>query len=177
MTIQIEPGKSSDINAVAQLYDDVNDHLEQTTNYPGWAKGFYPTKADAEGCIGDGSLFILKADGEIAGSVVLNRSQWEAYSQVTWGVEAKPHEVIVVNKLVVHPNFMGRGIARKLMDFAKDYAMQQGAKAIRLDVTVQNTPAIALYEKCGYTYMGTVDLGLPFEHLKWFKLYELVLDY
>jgi len=171
----IETGKPTDIDAIEQLYNDLNDHLEQTTNYPGWAKGLYPAREDAEIAIGDNSLFVLRIDGEIAGSVVLNNQQAGAYDQVTWGVEAKPHEVIVINKLAVHPRFLGRGVATKLLDFAKEYAIRQRAKTIRLDVTAQNSPAIALYEKCGYVYIGTVDLGLPFAHLKWFKLYELII--
>jgi len=175
MNYKIEAGKPSDIPTIENLYDDLNDYLEQTTNYPGWAKGLYPTRADAEDGIGEGNLFVLRIDDKIAGSVVLNNQQSEAYSQVTWGIEAKQHEVIVINKLAVHPQFLGQGVATKLLDFAKDYAIQQHAKAIRLDVTIQNAPAIALYEKCGYVYVGTVDLGLPYAYLKWFKLYELVI--
>ena len=175
MNISIEPGKPRDIDATEQLYNDLCDRLEQETNYPGWAKGFYPARAEAEAGVSEGNLFLLKIDGRIAGSVVLNNKQPDAYRQVTWGITARPHEVVVIHTLAVHPDYMGRGVARKLMDFAKEYALQQGAKAIRLDVTEQNAPAIALYEKCGYKYIGTVDLGLPYEHLKWFKLYELTL--
>ena len=175
MNIKIEAGKQRDIDALEKLYNDLNDYLAQGTNYPGWAKDIYPIRREAEIGVSEGNLFILKIDDKIAGSVVLNHEQGEVYNQVTWGVEAGPHEVILINTLVVHPDFWGRGVATKLMDFAKDYAIQHRAKAIRLDVAIQNTPAIALYEKCGYTYIGTIDLGLPYAHLKWFKLYELVL--
>lgn len=66
-------------------------------------------------------------------------------------------------------------MALYLMHFAKQQAVMSLMKSIRLDVSVDNMPAIALYEKLGYSYIGTVDLGLPYEHLKWFKLYEMVL--
>jgi len=52
---------------------------------------------------------------------------------------------------------------------------EQEIKTIRLDVSIHNTPAISLYEKCGYKYVGTVDLGLNIPELVWFKLYEIVL--
>ncbi len=65
---------------------------------------------------------------------------------------------------------MKQGVSRKLMDFAKDYSLQRAVKSIRLDIAFQNTTAIYLYEKCGYKYIGTVDLGLGYEHLKWFKM-------
>lgn len=70
---------------------------------------------------------------------------------------------------------MGQGVARQLMAFAKEYAVSLFMRAIRLDVSINNTPAIKLYEQWGYKYIGTVDLGLPYEHLKWFRLYEIII--
>jgi len=35
-----------------------------------------------------------------------------------------------------------------------------------------NFPAISLYEKCGFEYVDTVDLGFGNYGLDWFKLYE-----
>ena len=70
---------------------------------------------------------------------------------------------------------MQRQVACELMQFAHEYAVEQKIKSIRLDVSVHNIPAIALYEKLGYKYIGTVDLGLNYDHLKWFKLYEKLL--
>ena len=48
-------------------------------------------------------------------------------------------------------------------------------KAIRLDVYEQNTPAIRLYEKNGFQYITTVDLGLGDYGLHKFHLYEKIL--
>jgi len=45
-------------------------------------------------------------------------------------------------------------------------------KSVRLDVYEGNTAAIRAYEKCGYTYIDTVDIGLGCYGLHWFKLYE-----
>ena len=46
--MQIRKAKEEDIAAVAALYDAVCDTLEAGENYPGWAKGDYPTRRDAE---------------------------------------------------------------------------------------------------------------------------------
>ena len=171
----VEIGTIYDLDELERLYNDVNDYLEANINYPGWAKGFYPVREDAERGIKKASLFVLRIGNRIAGSFVLNHIQEEAYSQVKWGVEAEGAQIAVLRVFVVHPDFMRQGVSKKLLDFVKEYASKLGCKTIRLDVTVQNAPAIALYEKCGYSYVGTVDLGLPYEHLKWFRLYELVL--
>ena len=50
-------------------------------------------------------------------------------------------------------------------------------KAIRLDTYEENLPTAQLYEKCGYKYMGLVDLGLEEIYgLKWYKVFEKVLE-
>ena len=63
-----------------------------------------------------------------------------------------------------------------MLAFAERLAAAQGKKALRLDVYEKNTPAMRLYEKCGFRYIATVDLGYSNHGLKWFKLYEKLLD-
>ncbi len=164
-----------DIDILEQLYNDLNDYLSSTVNYPGWIKGIYPTKETAEEGINNETLFILKEKDNIAGSIILNQVPEKAYDQVKWKIETGYSHIMVVRTLTVHPHFMKRKIASHLMNFAKTYAIEKGMKSIRLDVSIHNTPAISLYEKFGFEYIGTVDLGLNYPHLKWFNLYELVL--
>lgn len=171
----IEKATIADVDELTGLYDLLNDNLEQNTNYPGWIKGIYPVRETAVQGIEKNALFVLRVAGRIVGSVILNNEPEEAYKQVIWGVEAKYEDIIVVHTLVVHPLFMQKGLGKALLNFAKEYSIKQNAKAIRLDVSINNKPAIALYEKCGYCYVDTVDLGLNIPHLIWFKLYEIAL--
>lgn len=173
---KIETGKMKDIDELETLYDELNDYLQEGINYPGWLKSIYPIRETAEIGVHENNLFVLKIGDKIAGSFILNQKQEEAYNQVNWQIEVNDNQILVIHTLVVHPKFMKLGVSQKIMNFVKTYAMQNEIKSIRLDVAIQNTPAISLYEKCGYKYIGTVNLGLPYEHLKWFKLYELVLD-
>ena len=171
----IERGTIKDIDELEDLYNDLNDHLKSATNYPGWAKGIYPIRETAVTGIQKDNLFVLKIDTTIAGSMILNHEPESAYDQATWGIEADYNDVFVIHTLVVSPKYMNQGIGKKLMKFARTYSLEQGIKTIRLDVSIHNTPAISLYEKCGYEYLETIDLGLNIPELVWFKLYEIVL--
>ena len=75
----------------------------------------------------------------------------------------------------VHPSFLKMGIGRALMDYSFELARRTGMKSIRLDVYEKNLPAISLYEKCGFEYIDTVDLGFGNYGLDWFKLYEKIV--
>ena len=64
---------------------------------------------------------------------------------------------------------------RPLLAYSIEFAKNSGIKTIRLDVYEKNIPAIKLYEKNGFIYTGTVDLGLGNYGLKWFRLYEKII--
>ena len=70
----IEKGTTEDVDELENLYDALNDHLSRAVNYPGWIKGIYPVRETAEDAIKEGSLFVLRIDGLIAGSIILNHT-------------------------------------------------------------------------------------------------------
>lgn len=54
----------------------------------------------------------------------------------------------------VIPSQRGKGIARQLMGLITDWAKQQGSTAMMLEVKVDNTEAIGLYESLGYSKLN-----------------------
>lgn len=164
-----------DIDELEKLYDDLNDYMASTVNYPGWIKGIYPIRETATKGLCEGSLFVAEDNNKIVGSIILNHVPENAYDQVEWLTNTDYRNIIVIRTLVVHPAYHNKMVGFTLLQFAQYQAARQQIKSIRLDVSTRNTPAIQLYRKLGYKYIGTVDLGLPYEHLKWFELYELPL--
>lgn len=63
-----------------------------------------------------------------------------------------------------------------LRSHAEELGRSRGMQAVRLDTFEENLPAVRLYEKCGFSYRGMVDLGLEEIYgLKWYKVFEKVL--
>jgi GNAT superfamily N-acetyltransferase len=175
MKFIIEPGTSADIDELEKLYNELNDYLAATINYPGWIKGIYPIREDAVAGVNDNMLYVARTDGRIAGSVILNHQPEKAYENVRWKMELDYSCIFVIHTFVVHPSFLKKGVGHALMDYSLELAQRSGIKSVRLDVYEKNLPAISLYEKCGFEYVDTVDLGLGKYGLNWFKLYEKVI--
>jgi len=173
--MEIRKGRFEDLDELERLYNDLNDHFLSTVNYPGWIKNIYPVRQTAEDAIAEEILFVVEIDNRIVASVILSHEPEKAYDQVEWEGGDDYSRVIVVRTLVVHPHYLKSGLGNQLMAFAEKYSRDNKIKAIRLDVSEHNIPAIKLYEKSGYRYIGTVDMGLEYKHLKWFRLYEKVL--
>ncbi|BCN31772.1 GNAT family N-acetyltransferase [Anaeromicropila herbilytica] len=175
MDIIIELGQENDIDELENLYNDLNDYLEESVNYPGWKKGIYPIRQNATDGVKNRNLYVAKQNGRIIGSIILSHEPEPAYHTVKWAFESDYSDVFVIHTFVIHPLFMKSGVGTALMNFAEQHSIKSNVKSIRLDVYEGNMPAIKLYEKSGYQYIDTVDLGLHEYGLDWFKLYEKLI--
>lgn len=171
----IEKGVPTDVDELDNLYNDLNDFLASDINHPGWIKGIYPVRENAESGIDEQNLYVVRHEGQIIGSIILNHHPEKAYETASWGIDSEYSQIFVIHTLVVHPSFLKAGIGKKMIAFACELGKELQIKAIRLDVYENNIPAIGLYEKFGFKYIDTVDLGLGDYGLHRFRLYEKVL--
>ena len=106
MKFIIEPGTSADINELEKLYNELNDYLAATINYPGWIKGIYPIREDAVAGVNDNMLYVARTDGRIAGSVILNHQPEKAYENVRWKMELDYSCIFVIHTFFVNASFL-----------------------------------------------------------------------
>ena len=59
-----------------------------------------------------------------------------------------------IGNIVTHKDYRGRGIATRLFDALLKELKEQGIAKVFLEVEHDNAPAIALYEKSGFTKYG-----------------------
>lgn len=82
-----------------------------------------------------GEVFFAVADGAVAGTVAMVRSDANTYE---------------LTKMAVDPSFQGRGIANHLMKACIELAFKNGASTIFLETNSKLPPAVALYRKFGF---------------------------
>lgn len=99
--MQIRKAKEEDITAVAALYDAVCDTLEAGENYPGWAKGDYPTRRDAEMGEAAGELFVTEEAGEILGTMMLREEQERNARSAPWQLPLEEQEQLTIYTFAV----------------------------------------------------------------------------
>ena len=79
-------------------------------------------------------LWTAELDGEMVGTVTTRKE-----GKVQW-----------VSAFAVAPNRQGRGIGTQILNWVKDYAIHSGEKTILLDVEIENSSALRVYEKAGF---------------------------
>ena len=169
---QAVPG---DLPAISALYDEIIDLFQSQTGTTAWRRGVYPTEADFQRAIREGTLYVGELDGNLAAGMIVSQGTDKTYGDPPWQVDAPDEATAVIHTLGVSPNLTGRGLALEMLEGAARLAREKGWQALRLDVLEHNCPALRLYERAGYTYIATKQIWYESTGLANFLLYEYVI--
>ncbi|MDG2170994.1 MAG: GNAT family N-acetyltransferase [Opitutales bacterium] len=122
---------------VAPLYDAYRQFYEQESDLELASRFLAERLSKEESMV---LLAVDKASGKPAGFIQLFPSFSSVAADRIW----------VLNDLFVDPGFRRQGLARALMNAAKDFAKSTGAVRMGLMTANTNTQAQALYESLGY---------------------------
>jgi len=137
------------LEAVAKLFDAYRGFYQQPSNLT-QSRAFI-----AERMAGEESAIFLAQDeqGDALGFVQL----YPTFSSID------AHRTWLLSDLFTTPAARGNGVGRLLMNTARDFALQTGAKGLVLETATDNLMAQGLYESLGYVrdtgyYTYTLDL-------------------
>lgn len=122
----------------------------------------YPTKSLYAEDLARQELYAVREEGRLLGVACLNTHVAPEYAAVPW---EKTGPVLSVHRMVVDPDFQGRGLAGSLLREAERLALASGLEAIHLDTYRQNSRMQALLGRLGYICRGEIQLHgrpLPF---------------
>ena len=102
------------------------------------------------------SLYIIRNFGICIGMVALNDTIIPEYNGITW--VGKDEKVLYIHRLAVHPIWQNEGIARKLLDFAEEYAAINKYTSIRLDICSTSTDEMSVFKEKEYFEAGEIFL-------------------
>lgn len=132
---------------------------------------YYPNRFAFENDVKRDELYVYKNTNEIIGCIAISTLMDEEYKTIQWLTEN--HENIYIHRLAVHPEHQGKGVARKLMDFAEKKSRTEKKVSIRLDTFSKNLRNQKFYEHRGYQRLGSIYFPKQSEFP--FYCYELVL--
>ncbi|WP_085630518.1 MULTISPECIES: GNAT family N-acetyltransferase [unclassified Pseudomonas] len=136
MTLRTLRADASHLDAVAALFDAYRGFYGQPSDLA-QSRAFIAERLAA----GESAIFIAQdADGQALGFVQLYPSFSSIDAHRTW----------LLSDLFTTPAARGRGAGRLLMNTARDFAVQSGAKGLVLETATDNFTAQGLYESLGW---------------------------
>jgi [ribosomal protein S18]-alanine N-acetyltransferase len=122
VSVVVEPAKETDIDAI--------DEIEQHSFKSPWPRDTFKAELLREWA----RLDVARIEDRLVGFCNY------------WLVTTELH----ILAIATHPDYRGRGIARRLLDHVLDVARTTGCSLASLEVRRSNVPAIALYERAGF---------------------------
>ncbi|WP_312765909.1 GNAT family N-acetyltransferase [Epilithonimonas sp.] len=87
-----------------------------------------------------GNCFKIVFEGEIAGYIILAK-----YFSFEFG-----GEILFLDELFVKPEFQGKSLGKKALEFVKNYSIENNFKVVLLEIENHNERAKKLYEHYGF---------------------------
>ncbi len=148
--MQIQLATLTHIASVFKIYQDAKITLDAQGIFQ-WTDA-YPNIEIVQSDIKKGETYILKDENQLVGVIILNEEQDPQYKEIDWKFDDQ--KVLVVHRLAITPTLQGKGYARKLMDFAENYALENNYTVIRLDAFIPHDRVIQFYLKRNYQIRG-----------------------
>ena len=101
--------------------------------------------------------YVLTYDETIVGYTAILINDEPAYNDLkgTWLTNGN---FVVVHRLAISDDYIGKGLAQKMMLYTEDFALQQNIFSVKVDTNFDNIPMLKIFKKLGYTYCGEVML-------------------
>ncbi len=146
--MKIENSTYNDLSAIFKLYEEGTAYQKKVAKKH-W-KGFERSMVEKE--IEEQRQYKIIVDGQIACVFAITFSDpyiWQ---------EKNSDPAIYIHRIVTNPAFHGQGFVKIIVEWAKNYAKQNGKLFIRMDTGSGNDKLNNYYIKCGFNYLGIIEI-------------------
>ncbi|TWP26565.1 GNAT family N-acetyltransferase [Apibacter muscae] len=119
-----------------------------------WQDG-YPNPQVIEKDIDSNAGYVLVNDGKVVGYCALFINDEPAYSNIE-GNWLSNGDFVVFHRVAISENYLGKGLAKKMMSFIEEFAINNNIQSIKADTNFDNAGMLAIFNKLGYKFCGEV---------------------
>ncbi len=119
-----------------------------------WQDG-YPNETVIQKDIVNGNGYVLMDGIRIIGYTAIIFNDEPAYEDLK-GNWLTNGDFAVVHRLAISDDYIGKGLAQKVMHFTEEVAIENSIFSIKVDTNFDNNAMLKIFEKLGYTYCGEV---------------------
>lgn len=151
----IRKSNTNDIPAIMEIIADAQSLLAGR-GVDQWQDG-YPTVDIIAQDIARAESYVIEIDRCVAATAVISFAGEVTYNSID-GAWLNDNSYVVVHRLAVRNSALRSGLARQMMFYAEELALQSGVNNIRVDTHVDNLAMQALLDRLNYTLCGKITL-------------------
>lgn len=173
--IEIRLAKENELEEVVDILKEAK-RIFKDMDIPQWQTSDYPAYEDIEIDYKNDALYIIEKDNTIIGTASIlirfDAHKYDEYDTIFEGEWLNDNPYVVVHRSAIRNIERGKGYMSKFFDKAKEVAINNGIKDIRVDTHEKNKPMLKAINKYGFVYCGKIIVLDKTERLA----YQLKLD-
>lgn len=119
-----------------------------------WQDG-YPNPDVVQNDIEKGIGFVLHEAETIIGYSAVIMNYEPAYDAIE-GEWLTNDDFVVIHRVAISENYLGKGLAKKIIKYVEEFALQNNIYSVKADTNFDNIPMMKIFENLGYTLCGEV---------------------
>lgn len=119
-----------------------------------WQDG-YPNLQILQKDVDAGAGFVLAVGENIIGYTAIMINDEPEYAKIK-GKWLSEDQFVVFHRLAVSKNYMGKGLAKTIIEFVEKFAKENNIFSVKADTNYDNIAMLKIFEKLGYTFCGEV---------------------
>lgn len=119
-----------------------------------WQDG-YPNPDTIASDIENKFGYVLLFQNRIVAYVAIIFEPEPAYEKIV-GSWLSSNPYVVIHRVAVHADWLGKGMAKNIFEFAEEIALSNEIYSIRVDTNFDNLPMLNILKKLKYVYCGEV---------------------
>lgn len=118
----------------------------------------YPTIHNVERDIENGTGYVFVEGDELIGAVCLTIGEEPSYREID-GAWKTDREYMVIRRLAFSKNSIGKKLSEKAISLIKEFCIENGLEAIRVDTLEENRIMQHVLSREGFEYCGLINFG------------------
>lgn len=120
-------------------------------------QGGYPNLDTVKNDIAKRNSYVLSLDGKIIATAAIVLNDEPTYEEID-GQWLSDEDFIVVHRVAVSDEVVGKGIATKFFQIIEEFALEKEVFSIKIDTNHDNYAMLRILEKLEYVYCGEIQV-------------------
>jgi len=145
-----------DLLEVLKIYEDAIEKFAKEKTFQ-WEKGYPPNEKSFKDDLVSNEIYVLLINNKVAGVMTFLLNGEEDYLEID-GKWLNDEKYLTIHRIAVSKEYYGKGVGRKLIDFAKNYCLENDYLNIRIDTHALNYDMKRMLERNGFIKCGVIKL-------------------
>ncbi|MBQ9731215.1 MAG: GNAT family N-acetyltransferase [Bacilli bacterium] len=154
--IKIRKANINDLNDALQIYEDAIEKFAIEKTFQ-WEKGYPPNEESFNNDLKNNEIYVALIENKIVGVMTFLLDGEGDYLDID-GMWLNNEKYLTIHRIAVSKSYYGKGVGSFLINYAKQYCLNNNFNSIRIDTHALNFDMQKMLTRNGFVRCGVIKL-------------------